>query len=153
MFLVADRLGGRNDWEMAKGEASERLMHLGQIRDWLAAGQEIGSHTRTHPWLTRLSRERAWEEIHGSKKKLEDLFGRAVRHFCYPYGDYNVMVADLVAQAGYATACTTKAGLNTPATAARELFRITARYRSRSLRQLKNWLAQRVELIIRAARA
>src|SRR6266567_1019795 len=54
-FLVADRLGGRNEWEIAEGEAPAPLMDHAQVRSWLAAGHEIGSHTLTHPWLTRLS--------------------------------------------------------------------------------------------------
>ncbi len=135
-FLVADRLGAQNDWEMIEGEVSERLMDPGQVRDWLTAGHDIGSHTCTHPYLTRIPLPRAREEIAASKKKLEDLFGRPIRHFCYPYGDYDPSIADLVREAGYATACTTKAGLNTPETRPYELLRFTARYRSRSLRSL-----------------
>jgi peptidoglycan/xylan/chitin deacetylase (PgdA/CDA1 family) len=143
-FLVADRLGKLNDWEMAEGEVPERLMDSAQVKKWLAAGQEIGSHTRTHPYLTRVSREQAWEEISSSKKRLEDLFGRAIEHFCYPYGDYNPAIRDLVAEAGYRTACTTRSGMNTASTHRFELHRITVRYPSRSLRQIKAWLGERL---------
>jgi peptidoglycan/xylan/chitin deacetylase (PgdA/CDA1 family) len=141
-FLVADRLGSFNDWEIAEGEVPERLMDAVQVREWLAAGHEIGSHTRTHPYLARILPAQAGEEISGSKKKLEDLFGRPVRHFCYPYGDYSRVVADLAREAGYATACTTKAGLNTPSTDPYQLLRFTVRYPSRSLRALKQWLGE-----------
>ncbi|MDB6110764.1 MAG: Polysaccharide deacetylase, partial [Pedosphaera sp.] len=102
-FLVADRLGGVNEWEVEQGEAQERLMDAAQIREWLAAGHEIGAHTLTHPFLTRISLERAREEISASKKKLEDCFGQPIRHFCYPYGDWNAAVRDLVREAGYET--------------------------------------------------
>jgi peptidoglycan/xylan/chitin deacetylase (PgdA/CDA1 family) len=142
-FLVADRLGALNDWEMAEGEVAEPLMDATQVREWLAAGHEIGSHTRTHPYLTRIGQAQAREEISASKKRLEDLFGRPVRHFCYPYGDYSAEICELVAAAGYTTACTTRAGLNTPSTPRYELHRITVRYPSRSLRRLKLWLAER----------
>jgi peptidoglycan/xylan/chitin deacetylase (PgdA/CDA1 family) len=54
----------------------------------------------THPFLTRLSAAQAREEIAGNKKKLEDRFSRPVRHFCFPYGDWNPAVRDLVAAAG-----------------------------------------------------
>jgi peptidoglycan/xylan/chitin deacetylase (PgdA/CDA1 family) len=138
-FLVADRLGGSNDWEIAEKEQPERLMDPGQIREWIAAGQEIGAHSCSHPWLTRLPLAKAREEIVRSKKKLEDVFGQAVRHFCYPYGDYNPAVADLVGEAGYATACTTRSGLNSLTTRALELFRLTTRYRSWSLKPIKQW--------------
>jgi peptidoglycan/xylan/chitin deacetylase (PgdA/CDA1 family) len=142
-FLVADRLGALNDWEMVEGEVAEPLMDATQVREWLAAGHEIGSHTRTHPYLTRISKAQAQEEISASKQQLEDLFGRPVKHFCYPYGDYNAGICELVAAAGYTTACTTRAGLNTRSTPRYELHRITVRYPSCSLRRLKLWLAER----------
>ena len=142
MFVVAERLGQLNDWDMAVGEQPERLMDVSQIREWFAAGHSIGSHTCTHPALTQVSRAQAQEEICSSKKRLEDLFGRPVRHFCYPYGDYNPSVVDLVAQAGYATACTVRGGLNTAATPPMELLRITTRYRSRSLRTVRQWFTR-----------
>jgi peptidoglycan/xylan/chitin deacetylase (PgdA/CDA1 family) len=88
----------------------------------------------THPWLTQLPVAQATEEISASKRKLEDLFGRPVEHFCYPYGDWNPAVRDLVAAAGYRTACTTEAGINTAETDVLGLKRLTARYRSRSLK-------------------
>ena len=56
--------------EKAEGEAPAPLMDAAQVKDWLAAGHEIGSHTLTHPWLTRLPLSEAREEISGSKKKL-----------------------------------------------------------------------------------
>jgi peptidoglycan/xylan/chitin deacetylase (PgdA/CDA1 family) len=133
-FLVADRLGGNNEWDLAEGEAPAPLMDEAQVRDWLAAGHEIGSHTLTHPWLTRLPASEAREEIAASRKKLEDQFGVPIEHFCYPYGDWNDAVRDLVVAAGYKTACTTQPGVNTSADSAFALKRFTARYPSRSLK-------------------
>src|SRR5262249_30852438 len=94
-FLVAGRLGGTNAWEAAEGERGERVMEAGEVREWLAAGHEIGSHTMSHAWLTRLPPDEAREEIVTSKKSLEDTFGRSVEHFCYPYGDWSPKVRDL----------------------------------------------------------
>lgn len=145
-FLVADQLGRTNDWETCEGEAEERLMDTEQIRDWIAAGHEIGAHTLTHPRLTRVSESQAREEIAASKRKLEDLFGRPIRHFCYPYGDHNDRTVELVRDAGYETACLVSGGLVVPGADPLRLNRIMARYASRSpkslLRQLKarwNW--------------
>lgn len=135
-FLVADRIGLSNQWDLEVGESAERLMDVAQIRQWLGAGHDIGSHTLTHPFLTRLPVSAAREEIASSKKKLEDLFGRAVEHFCYPYGDWNDAVADLVAAAGYITACTTASGINDSSTPPLALKRFTARYPSRSLKNV-----------------
>ena len=93
-FLVADLIGKTNEWQQRAGDVSEPLMHQEQIREWLAAGQQIGSHTLTHPHLSQIPVSEAREEIFSSKKKLEDLFGIRVKHFCYPYGDWKQAVRD-----------------------------------------------------------
>ena len=139
-YIVADNIGGANDWDTAWGEASEPLMDLGQLREWLAAGHLIGSHTRSHAKLPQIPEAQAREEIVASKKKLEDLFGVEVKHFCYPYGFWNERVRDLVAEAGYQTATTTQFGLNDAATPPLELRRIMARYASWGLRGLRQRL-------------
>src|SRR6266404_276264 len=79
-FIVADYIGGRNEWDLAAGEVAESLMDQEQIREWLAAGHSIGSHSLTHPFLTRIAPDRAREEIVSSKRKLEDLFAVEVPH-------------------------------------------------------------------------
>jgi len=139
-FLVADLLGGMSEWQRPGGEVAGPLMSRGQIEEWLAAGQEIGSHTLTHPYLTRLPLAQAREEIGVSKRKLEDLFGREIRHFCYPYGDWDARVRDLVEEAGYRTACTTRFGANASPLDPLALRRITARYPSLRWRTVGAWL-------------
>lgn len=113
-FLVADRQ--TNAWDIPPGEKSVPLMNDNQVREWLVAGQRIGSHTLTHPHLTRISRAAAREEIFASKKNLEDRFQVPVHHFCYPYGDHNQEIRDLVESAGYVSACSTQPGVNTSET-------------------------------------
>jgi peptidoglycan/xylan/chitin deacetylase (PgdA/CDA1 family) len=135
-FLVADHIGRKDEWNRTNGEVLSPLMDAAQIKDWMAAGHQIGSHTLTHPYLTRLAPAPAREEITASKKKLEDCFGVAVKHFCYPYGDWNEQTRDLVLEAGYHTACTTRFGVNTSETPPGALLRITARYPTRNWRTL-----------------
>ena len=135
-FLVAGLLGQHNTWDVPCGEASEPMMDATQVREWLAAGHDIGSHTLTHPYLTRLPSARAREEITASRKKLEDLFGLEVPHFCYPYGDWNETVRDMVQAASYQTACTTDPGVNRPGGSPYSLRRFTARYATRNLKAI-----------------
>src|SRR5260221_2441919 len=142
-FLPANFLAQRNEWDVATGEAPEPIMDPSQVQEWISAGHEIGSHTLSHPFLTRLSREAAREEISGSRRKLEDLFGRSVDHFCYPYGDWNPAVRDLVLEAGYRTACTTEPGVNGVDSSSFALKRFTARYASRNLQTAWRWLTGR----------
>jgi peptidoglycan/xylan/chitin deacetylase (PgdA/CDA1 family) len=125
-FIVAGKLGGQNDWDIAKGDAAERLMDAAQIREWLAAGQTIGSHSLTHPNLRKISRDQAREEISASRKRLEDLFSVPVRHFCYPYGSYDAAIQELVQAAGYLTASTMKHGFNVAGSDIFQLRRVAA---------------------------
>lgn len=138
LYLVADRLGGQNDWEIAQGESAGDLMDAEEVRDWLAAGNAIGSHTLTHPWLSRLTPGQAREEISASRRKLEDRFGVPIRDFCYPYGDWSPEVRDWVIEAGYETATTTVAGINAAGADRFTLRRFTARHASRSWRTLRD---------------
>jgi peptidoglycan/xylan/chitin deacetylase (PgdA/CDA1 family) len=105
-FLVADRLGQRNEWDLGVDNTMERLMDRTQVQEWLSLGFEIGAHTLSHPRLSRIPLTQAKNEIVSSKKKLEDLFGTPVKHFAYPWGDYNDAIVDLVREAGFETACT-----------------------------------------------
>jgi peptidoglycan/xylan/chitin deacetylase (PgdA/CDA1 family) len=67
---------------------------------------EIGSHGIDHAVLTGLPPEEAWREISESKRMLEEKLGAAVTSFCYPKGCYDRSHRDMVARAGYRTACT-----------------------------------------------
>lgn len=69
---------------------------------------EIGAHTMTHPRLTKVSFEEAKKEIVDSKRYLEDLTKKEVKSFCYPGGDYNKKIKELVRQAGFIYARTVK---------------------------------------------
>jgi peptidoglycan/xylan/chitin deacetylase (PgdA/CDA1 family) len=136
VFLASELVGRTNEWQQRAGDVVTPLMDDARVHDWLAAGQQIGSHTQTHPRLTQLSMQRAREEIVASRKSLEDRFGKAIEHFCYPYGDWNESVRDLVQAAGYKTACTTDHGINLPGTSPFELKRFSARYPSRNLKAI-----------------
>jgi peptidoglycan/xylan/chitin deacetylase (PgdA/CDA1 family) len=124
-FLVSGRIGKTNDWD----KTGESLMDKSQIREWLAAGHQIGSHTVSHPDLTRLRVMEASEEIEASRKWLEDTFGVSVSHFSYPLGAFNDRIVAIVREAGYSRAVTTEFGVNDAWTDAYQLRRILA-YRS-----------------------
>ena len=128
-FLATGFLGKRSSWD----KDDEPLMDRSQVREWLQAGHTIGAHTVSHVSLTSVDEARAREEITASRKFLEDEFGVLVKHFCYPYGDWNERVASLVAEAGYKTASTTVFGVNTAADDPYALKRIHAYVPLRSL--------------------
>jgi peptidoglycan/xylan/chitin deacetylase (PgdA/CDA1 family) len=71
------------------------------------AGVVIGSHTRTHAWLTLEDQDKARGELRGSRLELESRLGISVRHFAYPDGRFNGETAEMVAAAGYRFGYTT----------------------------------------------
>jgi peptidoglycan/xylan/chitin deacetylase (PgdA/CDA1 family) len=76
-----------------------------QIRRCVASGLvTIGAHSVSHPRLTGLDDRFLLEEIRGSKCFLEDLTGRKVDLFAYPFGAANPRVARFVEEAGFQAA-------------------------------------------------
>jgi len=81
-------------------EGSVELLTEQEIRI-LSRKHEIGAHTMTHPWLTRLEENKMKEELTESKTWIEAVTGKPCAMFCYPYGDQNDGVRAAVELAGY----------------------------------------------------
>ena len=111
VYVVADSVGGINAWDRKAGDYEEPMMSAAQVREMSEAGFEIGSHTLTHPHLTDLDDNQLKQEIIDSKHKLEDIVGKEVVSFSYPYGDCDSRVISAVMDAGYKNAVSTKLGL------------------------------------------
>ncbi len=60
----------------------------------VAAGHEIGTHSRTHPYMSKLSKQQIVDELSTSAKAIEKLTGKKVTLFRPPYGDYNNLLID-----------------------------------------------------------
>lgn len=109
-YAVSRLTGSVNAWDSGQGVPSKPLMNAAELRQWVAAGMEIGAHTRNHSDLTKLDAVAASEQIAGSKSDLEDLLGSPVRHFCYPYGRFLPEHTVLAREAGYESATTVNRG-------------------------------------------
>jgi peptidoglycan/xylan/chitin deacetylase (PgdA/CDA1 family) len=91
---------------------------------------EIGSHSMTHPVLSRQSEAVQRDEVSRSKSALEDMIGREVSSFAYPFGgraDYTARTIDAVRSAGYRRACSNFAGRPRARTSPYELPRMLVR--------------------------
>ena len=64
-------------------------MSWDQIRELKKHGVEIGSQTKSHPHLHRLSEEDVRKEINLSNQRFIDELGEKPHLFAYPYGEYN----------------------------------------------------------------
>jgi peptidoglycan/xylan/chitin deacetylase (PgdA/CDA1 family) len=77
-------------------------MSWSQLRTLLAAGNDIGSHSMTHPPnLTTLSTSQVQQEVCGSR---QDLIANGIpdpESFAYPQGAYNATVEGIVQQCGF----------------------------------------------------
>lgn len=72
-------------------------------------GLDVGSHSYSHPIMSKLDESSLKNEIHYSRQQLIDNIGVVPSAFCYPNGlpgDYNSLVIDEVYKAGYEYAVT-----------------------------------------------
>ena len=86
-------------------------------------GITLGSHSVSHPYLSRLSDQQAEFEISGSRRLIQEKTGIAIDFFCYPSGDYCRRESGYAKQAGYLGAVTVAPGTNRKTTPLYELYR------------------------------
>jgi peptidoglycan/xylan/chitin deacetylase (PgdA/CDA1 family) len=110
-YIVSGAVGTYNQWDAEFLSENKPLLSDAQIRQWLAAGMEIGSHSRSHPKLQDLDDESAYREIAGSREDLRNAFGVPIEHFSYPFGRFADATAELVRRAGYRSAVSLQRGI------------------------------------------
>jgi len=75
-----------------------------QIKKMVAQGLDVGSHSTSHPILTKLCNRDLVLELQSSKKNLELETGKLIDIFCYPNGtvyDFDKNVKRLLEEVGY----------------------------------------------------
>jgi hypothetical protein len=159
----------RSLWELLRPlPDAQRRQYLSRLSDWagtvsrsraefraltpselvsLAASDlmTLGGHTWTHPVLAALPPMAQRDEIRRGKRDLEELTGRRVRSFAYPYGrrtDYSDETVALVREAGFVGACANVPGWVDASTDRFELPRVEVRDwdGEEFARQLSGWL-------------
>ena len=108
---VFDLVGASSD----ERDSRPFMLTAREIQEMAAAGMSFGSHTVTHSVLTSLDERSAFDELLESKRHLEEVTGRPVRHFAHPNGhgviNYSQTTARLARQAGFVSACTSIRGM------------------------------------------
>ncbi len=99
IFVTSGTMGRNASW-WPGAESRERLISAAQLRG-LPNSVEIGSHTVSHPLLSRLSECAARSELTSSRRDLENVIGRPVTVFSFPYGDVTEELIGWCREAGY----------------------------------------------------
>ena len=99
-FNLNSGLLGQKEHRMINGINTD----FSQIEPWevktVYADQEVASHTVNHSSIVGLSQNMGAAEVLKNKQKLEELTGRPVRGFAYPYGSYNELAQEILSACG-----------------------------------------------------
>lgn len=99
-FNLNSGLLGQKEHRMINGINTD----FSQIEPWevktVYADQEVASHTVNHSSIVGLSQNMGAAEVLKNKQKLEELTGRPVRGFAYPYGSYNELAEEILSACG-----------------------------------------------------
>ena len=111
------------------------------LRRWADAGVEIGGHTRDHIDCGEASASDLQTQIIDDKDQLEQMIGRAVRFFAFPFGTEKQLTRpaiEAVRNAGYQGFCSAYGGYNT---IGGDAFHIRRFHGDPDPRRLENWLS------------
>ena len=98
-------------------ELKDRMLTWDQVRVMGRAGITFGSHTMTHPVVSRLTEEQLETELCESKQLLEERIATPTRHFAFPFGkpaDCGEAALPVLIRCAYRSAATTVEGTNAP---------------------------------------
>jgi peptidoglycan/xylan/chitin deacetylase (PgdA/CDA1 family) len=104
MYVTTGLIGKVYPW-LAPG-ADARMMGEAELRDLVAAGFEVGSHSVTHPDLALLDRDGCVREMVESRDELERITGQTPRTFAYPFCHYGQAAIEAAREAGFLAAVT-----------------------------------------------
>ncbi|KJY84146.1 polysaccharide deacetylase [Vibrio galatheae] len=103
-----------NRWDVEASENPDKpfpLMSAEQINAMAESGYiEIGGHTLTHPFLSKLSYQEQKSEIQQNKQALESIIGKKLTSFAYPYGDLNEHSKEIARELEFDFAVATNSG-------------------------------------------
>jgi len=103
VFAVPGNLGQSPKWNIAPDhpEYNEKTMTIEQLKSIQNDLITIGSHTQTHPDLSKLPPDQMQWELIESKKNLEQLIDKPIDDLALPHGAYNQDVLRIAEEIGY----------------------------------------------------
>jgi peptidoglycan/xylan/chitin deacetylase (PgdA/CDA1 family) len=77
--------------------------HPDYVKKIFDAGHEIGTHSATHPYMSKLDKTAIERELYSSSMAIEKITGKKVEVFRPPYGDYDNLLIDTAYSMGLYT--------------------------------------------------
>ncbi len=105
IFVMGNRKLKSARWDEVDDFDTCPLMTDEQIRTVQNMGFEIGAHSLDHYPLTGLSEEDIVYEVSRSKQAIENVLGKPILTFSYPYGSVDDRVKKIVSNSGFLFAC------------------------------------------------
>jgi len=93
--------------EYSQNQATRRrffMLNLAELRELADAGMTIGAHTLSHPMLSQMPEELAFQEISQGRARLEAALSKPVWALAYPFGNSEAVSArepELARRAGF----------------------------------------------------
>jgi peptidoglycan/xylan/chitin deacetylase (PgdA/CDA1 family) len=117
-FFVSTNMIGSSEpfpHDLVQGRPPQEHMSWDDLRQLIAEGFEVGSHTCSHADMGTVPLEEAEHELAESKRRLELELGIPIRQFAFPYGHRHNMRPDTIAtaQRHYDVCCSAYGGHNT----------------------------------------
>lgn len=110
IYAVTAYLGCTNRWDPQAPPSA--LLDAPTLRAAMAAGHDVGAHTRHHRRLRGLDPAACADELEGAKSDLEQAMGAPCDSVAFPYGSHDRATLSAVRRAGYRGACTLKRWAN-----------------------------------------
>lgn len=133
IFITTDFIGKKID-------ADHLALTDAQIREMSAAGMEIGAHALSHVDMRKLGRRAKMEQIIVSTRILEEITGKVVDTFSYPYSGHDDYMQKLLQESGFRAAYTVFKGKNNVSFDRFAYDRLEISNVKHPFRQLEFWL-------------
>jgi peptidoglycan/xylan/chitin deacetylase (PgdA/CDA1 family) len=101
---------GYDVWLGTEHEGELLCMGWEQLHELAAAGWEVGSHTKSHPRLSKIAEAPIREELADSRRECEEHMDTPCTSIAYPYSDYDDRAVRAAAACGYRFAVTVPRG-------------------------------------------
>jgi peptidoglycan/xylan/chitin deacetylase (PgdA/CDA1 family) len=103
------------DEETLSSSEKRTMLNWDEVREMAAGGISFGSHSHSHPILSRVPLLLAKEDILTSKKVMEERLGIPTKHFAYPNGreeDFSDELREYCREIGFESVATVVYGTN-----------------------------------------